>query len=72
MIIKRGDLVNKGIDLYRENGEYIGTLYEDGYFWPAMRLNPETRKREAILYTQEMQFILTTFNNFNKIYDATK
>ena len=71
MIFQIGDMITQGLDLYRDNGDLIGTVYSDGEFWPAFRPCPETQNPHTTLYTEDLEKVIYTLNNFNQIYHDT-
>lgn len=66
-----GDMIIAGLDLYRDNGELVGTIYEDGEFWAATRPEPESGKPAITLYTEELAQIKNIIKNFKSVYNAT-
>ena len=71
MHIEIGDLITQGLDLYRDNGDLVGTIYADGEFWAAVRPDIENGKPSIILYTQDLENIIYIINNFKSIYHDT-
>lgn len=70
MTLQKSDLITKGLEFIREDGQSVGTLYEEGLFYPTLRREAEYAKFEGLLYTDEMAEIIKTHKNFNQIYNG--